>query len=210
MYKLQIDKKLYTKLNKNKSIAKYFYDNSIGDCMGLITEYYNSTDNFTKRGWENYYLTDQRKDRLNEIYLELREKLQDVLGVDIVDYIFYRVVCQTYNGFVIELNILKQFQSEFPNINFTQASREKDKKYFTDIEAYVGDVLLFGIQVKPKTYLLMNNPHTKNYHNELKEKYKKTFNTLHYMVYYEDDFNIYEKEKIFNEINITLALKNNQ
>jgi hypothetical protein len=133
-----------------------------------------------------------------------------VLGVDIVDYIFYRVVCQTYNGFVIELNILKQLKSEFPNINFVQASREKDKKYFTDIEAYAGEILLFGIQVKPKTYLLMNNPYTKNYHNELKEKYKNTFNTLHYMIYYEDDFNIYEKEKIFNEINTTLALKSNQ
>ena len=56
----------------------------------------------------------------------------------------------------------------------------------------------------------MNNPHTKNYHNSLKEKYRKTFNALHYMVYYEDNFNIYEKQKIFNEINTTLALKNNQ
>ena len=155
-------------------------------------------------------MTDQRKYRLNEIYLILREKLQDVLGVDIQDYIFYRVVCQTYNGFVIELNILKQFKIEFPNINFIQASREKDKKYFTDIEAYTSDKLLFGIQVKPKSYLMMNNPHTKNYHNSLKEKYKKTFNALHYMVYYEDNFNIYEKQKIFNEINTTLALKNNQ
>lgn len=209
MYKNPIEDKLYKRLNKNKGIANLFYDNSIGDCMGLITEYYNTTNNFTKRGWENYYLTDQRKNRLNEIYLILREKLQDVLGVDIQDYIFYRVICQTYNGFVIELNILKQFKSKFPNINFIQASREKDKKYFTDIEAYIGNKLLFGIQVKPKSYLMMNNPSTKNYHNELREKYQKTFNTLHYMVYYEDNFCIYEKEKIFNKINTILVMKTN-
>lgn len=209
MYRIPIEDKLYKKLNRDASINKYFRSSSVGGYMKIIEEYYRSTDNFNKIGWENFYLTKERRDRLNEIYLILRDKLQNMLGVEIQDYIFYRVVGQTYNGFVTELNIIKEFQNEFPNIDFIKANPELDEKYFTDFEAYTKGLLIFGIQVKPVSYLHMSKPYqikSKENHEVQRQNYMRIFKVPHKIVYY-DKGELLDKEKTFNEINTILVSK---
>jgi hypothetical protein len=211
MYKNPISPNTYSKLNKDKSINKYFKSDSVGKCMKLIDDYYQSTDNFCKLGWENYYLTEERKNRLNDIYKELREEQQEVLGVDLSDYIFYRVLGQTYNGYVAELNILKELKKSFPKLDFIKATYELDEKYFTDFEVYTGGLLIFGGQIKPISYLYMSTPYqkrAKENHKRQRDEYVKKFNVPHYLLYY-DENGLYEKENICNKINTILALKNN-
>ena len=212
MYRNPINSTLYSKLNKDKSVNKYFKSASVGKCMKLIDEYYHSTDNFNKIGWENYYLTEERESRLKEIYDILREQLQDMLGYEIEDYIFFRVIGQTYNGYVSEINILNEFKEMFPNMDFIRATYEIDEKYFTDFEAYVNGILFFGGQIKPISYKYMNTPYqmkAKENHKRQRDEYVKLFNVPHYLFFYEDG-QLYDKEKIYNKINTILALKNEQ
>lgn len=211
MYKNPIEGKLYKKLNRDKSINKYFSSSSVGKCMQLIDDYYHSTNTFSKIGWENYYYTEEREQRLKEIYNILREKLHDMLGYEIEDYIFFRVIGQTYNGFVSELKIIKEMQDMFPNLDFIKATYELDEKYFTDFEVYSRGMLVFAGQVKPISYLYMNTPYqiqAKENHKRQRDEYVRLFNVPHYIFYY-DENGLYEKEKVSNKINTILVMKTN-
>jgi len=159
MYEIPIPLELYRKLNKDSTLKKYFTSTSVGKCMELIDDYYSNADVFSQMGWENYYLTKKRANKLNEVYNELLKLLPDLNKEDIRDYIFHRVIGQTYNGFVRELNIINRLQDEFPQLDFIKATYELDEQYFTDFEAYYNGELVLGGQIKPISYNYMNTPY---------------------------------------------------
>jgi len=212
MYRNPLSEKVYSKLNKNRSINRFFNQKSVGKCMELINDYYHSTKNFCKLGWENYYLTEKRTKRLNEIYLILREKHQDVLAVDLSDFIFLRVIAQTYNGFLTELNIIKILQENFPKLYFERTTNDLDANYFTDFQTYTNGKLVFGGQIKPISYKYMSTSYQlkqKKNHQIQKEAYIKLFKVPHMLLYY-DNNDLYDKQKVFNKINIILTFKNKE
>ena len=107
---------------------------------------------------KNYYLTPQRENRLGEI-IEGVTAIVKASEEDVYDYVFFRVLGQTYNGFVTELNVMQEVQLEFPNLDMLKSTYDLDENYFTDFECYDKDTLVFGSQVKPISYKYMSSPY---------------------------------------------------
>lgn len=173
--------------------------------MKLIDDYYHSTDLFTAAGWENYYLTPQREDRLGTI-IETISKLLNASQEDVYDYVFLRVLGQTYNGYVNELNIIAELQKEFPELDLLKATFELDQNYFTDFECYYKDKLVFGSQIKPISYKLMSSGYqlkAKQNHEAQRQAYIEKFKAPHFIVFYNNG-QIVDKQKILEKINIIL------
>lgn len=173
--------------------------------MKLIDDYYHSTDLFCAAGWENYYLTPQREDRLGDIITEIAPILK-ASEEDVYDYVFYRVLGQTYNGYLIELNIIEELQNEFPDLDMLKATYELDEKYFTDFECYKGDKLVFGSQIKPISYKRMSTGYqirAKQNHEAQRKAYIEKFKVPHFIIFYEQG-KILDKEKVIGKINIIL------
>ena len=208
MYEIPLDKTTYSKLNKDRYINSYFRSDSVGKCMQLIDEYYHTANRFTQLGWETFYLQD-RDDRLVEIADIIANRYDYISHFMAYDYVFYRVVGQTYNGFVRELKIIKRLSVEFPALNFEKAAYELDEKYFTDFQVYYDQELVMGGQVKPISYKYMNTPYqrkAKENHQEQRKLYMDTFNVPHFILYYDGE-EIVNLQEYTNKINIILHLK---
>lgn len=205
MYSNPVNIKLYSKWNKIKEVNKYFRSSSVGKCMKLIDDYYHSTNLFTASGWENYYLTPQRENRLGEI-IERVTAIVKASEEDVYDYVFFRVLGQTYNGFVTELNVMQEVQLEFPNLDMLKSTYDLDENYFTDFECYDKDTLVFGSQVKPISYKFMSSPYqikAKENHEVQRKSYISKYKVPHVMIYYDNGV-IVDKQKLLEKINIIL------
>ena len=205
MFKNTIEDKLYRQLNQDRSIKHFFRSDSVGKCMKLIDDYYKIDKNFTKEGWVEYYLSQKPKEKLLEISEAISEKTSQDLNI-IKQYVFFRVIGQTYNGFLEELNVIKELQNEFKDLDFIKGTYELDEKYFTDFECYFFGDLLFGIQVKPITYKLMNKDYqlkAKENHQKQRAQYQFMFNVPHRIIYYNEN-KIHEPEQVFEWINLNL------
>ena len=211
MYINPIEDKIYKTLNQDRRVNKYFNSKSVGKCMKLIDNYYRLSNEFTMDGWETFYLTIDREIRIGEIAFKIKE----LTGYDdktIVDYIYHRIIGQTYNGFVREMKFIKQLNNFYPNLDFRKALYELDEKYFTDFEVYTKDTLVFGGQIKPISYKYMSKPYqvkAKENHEKQRLDYRERFKVPHLLIYYQDE-EIYELQKIKNKIDIILHYNNAQ
>lgn len=206
MFKLPIDKATYKHLNRVGSINSKFSSRSVGKCMKLIDDCFRTCKQFNKETWANYYYEVKGTKRLTEI----TDYIADFTKIDrdiIKRYVFYRVIGQTYNGFITELKVIGQMQKHFYNLDFTKTEYYLDEQYFTDFEAYYQSELMFGGQIKPISYKYMSTPYqkqAKKNHEEQKQEYIRLFRVPHILVYYEDG-KLYEQDLIFNKINLILS-----
>ena len=155
IYKQPLNDKLYKQLNKDRTLNRYFNSDKVGKCVKLFDDYYESVSgDIASLDWEEYYLSRVDKQRLWDAvnYIETTYKVPTKPAAD---YVFHRVVGQTWNGMVYEFRCIKTLKRFFPNIDFRKAPYEIDENYCTDWEAY-SDILLFGIQIKPESYRYMN------------------------------------------------------
>lgn len=209
MYSLPIDRNIYSKMNKDRSINKYFSSKSVGKCIKLIDDYYHSTNMFSKVGWENYYLTKEREIRLFDIIDIIRPKISYATYQDVMDYVYFRVVGQTYNGYLTELNVINELKKIFPNLVFEKSTFELDEQFFTDFECFTDNELVFAGQIKPVSYKKMNTPYqvqAKENHRVQRQAYMDKFKVPHFMFYY-DNGELTDKEELTNQINTILYLK---
>jgi len=208
-YQNPIEETLYRKLNKDQSVNRNFQARRVGKCVKLFDDYFQSVSAITPSDWESYYFESAGIDGYINAVNNISGICSDLDKGTINDYVHFRIIGQTWNGFINELNVIREIQNDFPNIDFRKANYELDESYFTDWEAYVNDMLLFGIQIKPITYKYMNTPYqmrAKENHEVQRELYKKEFGVPHYLFYYQDN-RLYDKEYIINQINTSLALK---
>lgn len=206
MFDLPINGYTYSKLNKNKTINRYFSSSSVGKCMKLIDDCFRSCEHFSKRSWTDYYYEINGTARLTEI----TDAITEITKIDreiIKRYVFHRVIGQTYNGFITEIKVLQEIQNEFQGLDFGKTEYFIDEQYFTDFEAYYGDELVLGGQIKPISYYYMSTPYqkkAKENHNKQREEYSRMFRVPHILVFYEDG-KLYNKTKVFNKINLILS-----
>lgn len=66
-------------------------------------------------------------------------------------YAWIRVVYQTWEGYSRELRVMEQLR-EYTDLIIEPATYEEDVKYAIDAKAYRAGKLMFGIQIKPKSY----------------------------------------------------------
>jgi hypothetical protein len=186
-YEVPIDDFLYREFNKDKSINSFFKASRVGKCMQLIDEYYLEVrGEISKDGWKDYYLSKINRENLVQASNFIKEKYK----IDLTtasEYVFHRVVGQTWNGFLSEINCVDNLREYFPNLEFRKTPYEIDEEYCTDWEAYSNDKLVFGVQMKPESYQYMRTPYqlkVKEFHEAQVEKYKQRFGVGHFFVYH--------------------------
>lgn len=114
----------------------------------------------------------------------------------------YRVLGETWNGLILrEKNTANSIQNLFNtlgygNLSVVKASPEIDSAYEVDFEVYNYDKLLFGVQVKPKTYL-KDTPYLRDIKVVNEEKNRMYFEHFGSFVFY-----IYSETngKILNQV----------
>lgn len=205
-FELDIDKKKFSLLNKSKKISWLFRSTNVGKCAKIFDDYYRSTSDLTASGWFLFYKSVMGVDVLRRV----SEKIMEIEKLDLetcFNYTKFRVLGQTWNGILNEIDLIDVLRKEFPNIEFRKADYDLDENYFTDWEVYSNGKLILGLQIKPITYMYMNTPYqnqAKLNHEQQMIKYKEKFRVPHFLIYYENN-SIYEKEKVLEKINILLV-----
>ena len=205
-FKLSLNKEAYSKLNKDKKISYLFRSSNVGKCAKIFDDYYKSTIELKPEHWYLFYESTMGVDILKEVANKISEITN--LSLDVCfDYVKFRVLGQTWNGMLNEINLILELKDEFPNIDFKKADYDLDENYFTDWEAYSNNKLFLGLQIKPITYMYMNTPYqnqAKLNHERQRTNYKEKFKVPHFLIYYEND-KLHDKQMITNKINILLT-----
>jgi hypothetical protein len=201
---------LYREYNKDRPLNSFFSSKRIGKCVKIYDDYFQAVNgDIDKQGWEKYCLSKIRRENLINAVDFMAAKYH-IDKLDAAEYVHFRIVGQTWNGMQYELRCIKKLNEFFPNIQFKKTPYDIDEQYCTDWEAY-SDKLLFGIQIKPESYVYMNSPYqirAKENHQAQIEKYKEKFNVPHFFVYYTDGKMI-QDITLFNKINTYLAMNIN-
>jgi len=210
-YKQPVDLFLYREWNKDRALNSFFSSKRVGKCIKLLDDYYQSVNgDVSPKGWEEYYLSQTNREAL----MNAANFIKDKYKIDLqsaAEYVFHRVIGQTWNGMVYELRCIQELQKEFPNIEFKKAPYEIDEQYCTDWEAFSNGKLLFGIQIKPESYQHMKSPYqlkAKENHQKQVEAYKERFGVAHFFIYYSHGKYVHSAI-IYNKINTYLALNIN-
>ena len=209
-FKYDIPNSLYQKLKKDKKLSRMFWSSNIGKCSELFDLFIRDDKYlFDDKEWIRYYFDNVDKSILNDIcnYIVVTHHCE---LVDAKKYVFHRILGQTWNGMIKEIELINELKLDFPNIDFRKTTHDIDENYFTDWEAY-SETLLFGIQIKPISYKHMSAPYqlkSKEHHQKQLELYKEKFNVPHIIIYYQGD-TFYDKEYVLNQINTILAMKIN-
>jgi hypothetical protein len=205
-FEISLSKDEFSKLNKDKKISYLFRSSSVGKCAKIFDDYYKSTIELKPAEWYRFYESVMGITILKEVTNKLIE-LTNLNEAVCYDYVKFRVLGQTWNGMLNEINLIEELKQEFPNIDFKKADYNLDENYFTDWEAYSNDILFLGLQIKPITYMYMNTPYqnqAKLNHEMQRTNYKEKFKVPHFLIYYENG-KLYEKQKVLNQINILLT-----
>lgn len=205
-----VPKEIYGKLNKDRSVNYHFRSDNVGKCAQLFEEFRKDDRfKFDKKNWERWYFANRPKEPLS-IAADYIVSKYDIDLLTAKKYVHYRIIGQTWNGMMIEENVVRELEETFLNIMFLKTPYEIDEQYFTDWEAYDmkgGKKLLFGIQIKPLSYQKMNTSYqqkAKENHQIQAEAYRKKFKVPHVIIYY-DNKKIHDKEELFLKINTILV-----
>ena len=202
---------LYQQFNKDRLLNKFFYSSRVGKCVQMFDEYYHSVQGkISKEDWTEYYLSRVERQNLIAPAHFMAEKYRIEMH-EAAEYVLFRVVGQTWNGMMNEVNCINHLQEWFPNIDFRKTSYEIDEEYCTDWEAFSNGKLLFGLQIKPESYHFMRTPYqmkAKENHQKQVDAYKEKFGVAHFFVFYSNNKFIHS-QPLFNQINTYLALNIN-
>jgi len=211
LFESNIPKTLYSKLNKDSKLSRKFRSSNVGKCTQIYDNYYHSVEgNVNKDDWSKFYLKTIHKSVLEDIANYIIEEY-DCSEAYAKNYVYFRVVGQTWNGMAKEQHLIGILSREFLNADFVKTNYELDEQYFTDWEAYSFGQLLFGIQIKPISYKKMNSSYqmqAKENHQKQAEAYREKYSVPHIIIYYDGD-EFYDKDYVFNQINTMLAMKIN-
>jgi hypothetical protein len=210
-YENNIPNETYRELNKNAKINTFFGKAYVGECVRLISDYYETTTLPTQDGWEQYYKDTQGFDCLRNVYAELQKRLPNLDEATIKHYIYFRVIGQTWNGFAHELATIEELNYAFPDAYFKKTSFEVDHDYCIDAEMYFNNTLMLGLQIKPLSYKAMSSAYqlrAKEQHRQKNEQYKEKYAPYVY-VYYGTE-GIDDREQLFNQINTFLHYANSK
>jgi hypothetical protein len=200
-YTIPIDQKLFRELNKSRSVNKFFGITYVGECVRLISEYHEADPRPSQRGWENFYGNIQGFEGLTLITKELMALLPHLDIHTIKQYVFHRVIGQTWNGYANEMIIIEQLKQEFPSCDILKSSFRVDHEYCIDAEMFYNSDLLLGIQIKPLSYKKMNTPYqlqAKANHRAKNLAYQNLYAPFVYVYY--DNNKIVDKEDLLNQI----------
>ena len=123
------------------------------------------------------------------------------------EYVFIRVIDETFIGFQREITTLSYLKHRFPTLAFKSVSSEMDTRYAIDSEVYHKNKLLFALQIKSSKYLnsqmkIMKEVTSMN--DRKNRQYQNEFNVPIHYVFVNGKGHIANRE-ILNEINSYLS-----
>ena len=169
------DTHAFTATNKPWNDLKLNHCDRIGAVMALIK---NSRATCFEE-WEAYYLNTGKKrisklpritdekalknlnrysGRTTEELMQLAEKLADRSNIPLekaYNYVYIRVIDETWLGYEREFNVLKQTQSicsKYSNLTASGVDSITDTKYAVDFEIRKNNRIVLGIQLKSTKY----------------------------------------------------------
>ena len=206
-YKQPLSDELYRKLNKDKSVNHFFQTKYVGKCMKLISDFHKYHESKTHKDWEHSYKCSVGYKQLSYVSQRIHLKNQWIPLDQVKQYVFYRVIGQTWNGYQQELSIIEELKEQFTNIDIIKTDFEKDHTYCIDAEIIKDDYIILGIQIKPISYKMMNTAYqnrAKENHKEKNDNYARMFAPYVYVYY--DDNGIVDKQETINKINTIMHL----
>lgn len=95
-----------------------------------------------------------------------------------IDFVKIRIIDEISIGIERENNTIARLKTLFPSIVFKETEASFDSEYSVDYEAFVGNKLLFGIQVKSEKYQRAQSEmllKTKDFNQRKQDDYTKKF-----------------------------------
>lgn len=212
-YLNDLDKRIYSKLNKSRKVNKFFGIEYVGKCLEMISNAYQACQGlmFTKDLWEGWYDAEWGFEKLRTVSEWLHEIHPEIDLDDIKRYVFFRVIAQTWNGFLNEELIIDEMREIFTGVDIRRTAYHIDHEYCIDAEFVIKDQILLGVQVKPISYKYMSTPYqlkAKENHRVKNELYRKMYAPYIY-VYYKDN-TITDRIQTFNKINTILLMQSDR
>jgi len=131
----------------------------------------------------------QIKQKGKILYQSAIKKGIDITETECAEAVRFRTICQTWNGVVIRerktINLLKQ---NFSELNFQKTNGHFDYEYAVDYQAFKGNVLICGIQIKPASYTRSNATYVikaKSANKRKNEKYTEKFKVPVFDIFFE-------------------------
>lgn len=102
----------------------------------------------------NFGRTREQLSQKGEIlYQKMKEVEFEISLEECIEAVRFRVICETWNGIILrERNTIENLQKKFPDLIFEKTEGEFDHSYAVDYQCFRLEKLLFGIQIKPKSY----------------------------------------------------------
>ena len=116
-YKQPLNDALYRKLNKDKSVNHFFQTKYVGKCMKLISDFHKYNESKTHKDWEYSYKCTVGFKQLSYVSQRIHLKNRWIPLEEVKQYVFYRVIGQTWNGYQQEQSIIDERKEEFRNID---------------------------------------------------------------------------------------------
>ena len=124
-YTKDIPDDIYRKINKDQQVNRHFRSDNVGRCAEMFDDFFKTTPRINKRHWEKYYFNQRGKEPL----VKASEFIAEKHNVDLQiakQYVYYRVIGQTWNGMITEINVINEMEKYFRTITFMKADYEKD------------------------------------------------------------------------------------
>lgn len=102
---------------------------------------------------------------------KLREVALNLSIEECYECVRFRTICETWNGIIVrENNTIHNLSVLFPTLVFKKTDGDTDHTYAVDYEVYKDSRLIFGIQIKPKSYTF-NTPYLQKARYANQQKY---------------------------------------
>ena len=126
--------------------------------MKLISDFHKYHESKTHKDWEYSYKCTVGYKQLSYVSQRIHLKNQWIPLEQVKQYVFYRVIGQTWNGYQQELSIIDELKEQFTNIDIIKTDLEKDHTYCIDVEIIKDDYIVLGDT--DKTYLIQDDEHS--------------------------------------------------
>ena len=212
LFEKNIPEEIYKKLNRSKHISQYFTSEHVGKCADIYHDFLETGVELTKEGWKNYYFSVRDREVLEDASVKVSKKVEVPLPIA-KEYVYFRVIGQTWNGMAYEEMVMDFLQEHLKGVIMKKTPYIKDEKMFTDLEGYdeKTNELSFGVQVKPASYNNMWTDYQDNArsnHEEQRKKYIQMFKVPHYMVYYQSkDGSIVQSNSVVTKIQFEIQYR---
>lgn len=161
---------------------------------------FNAPDGLSKETQKyNLYYGRTRDELLSQAKIMYNKISSDITLEEWIKMVEYRILKETWNGIAREKNTicaLEESVSDDLGLRFEKISPQEDFKYAVDFELFKDNELVYGIQIKPPSYMA-NKPYLEkakkaNYFKNQKYKNDKGVDVLY--VYSETDGKILNEE----------------